>query len=108
MPGRAARAGPAQFPKRLLQRIDFPFVVDLLPLRQFESLEHLLHLVERPLQFLDHQIHLFDGLADSGHRLSTVPAGSRLLYVRRDGRGFDLAGGLRSFSETLGRLRGLG
>jgi len=43
MPALAAVTGPAQLAECLLQRLDFPFVIDFLPLGQFQRFEHFLH-----------------------------------------------------------------
>jgi hypothetical protein len=42
-----------QLPEGALQRLDFSFVRDFLPLNQFQGFEHVFHFVEHVLQLLD-------------------------------------------------------
>jgi hypothetical protein len=101
-----------QVPQRALEILNLAFVIDFLPLGQFECFEHFLHFIERVFEFLDHSVHLVDGVGN-GRR-----------FVRRSGRllrRLILAllglfhGGLRGFGGgggwwrvfTLGRGQGL-
>ena len=61
-------AGAVQAPERPLQGLDFPFVIDLLSLGEFQCFQHQLHFFKRALELLDHLIHLIDRPADRGGR----------------------------------------
>ena len=87
---------PMQAPKGPLQRLNLPFVINLLPLGQFQRFQNILHFIERVFQFIDDLIHLLDGLADRSH------AGSGLRFLRANRLG---AFGERSLFNRLHSLR---
>ena len=87
MPGRSGRSGPAQPPQRLLQGIDLPFIVDLLPLRQLEGFQHFLHLVERLFERFDNLRHFFNRPGDGGGRGFNFSFGQCRRAGRRTRRG---------------------
>jgi hypothetical protein len=74
----AAFSGAVELAQAAAKRFDFLFVPDLLPLGQFESFEHCLHVIQRGSERLDDMIDLLDGLLD-GHG----SPGLRLAHGRR-------------------------
>lgn len=90
-----------------LKTLDFPLVVNLLALGQFQGFEHLFHFVEGVLEFLNYPIYLLDGIADGGRagrgRLLRFRA---LVGYRLDGRRRWLVGNrLGGFSGRRRRFR---
>ena len=61
-----ALSGPMQLAQTTAQGFDFLLVSILLPLGQFQGLEHSLHVVQRASEFIDDLVNLFDGLLN-GH-----------------------------------------
>jgi hypothetical protein len=81
-----ARGGAMQLAEGPLQRLDFPFVIDLLALGEFERFQHQLHLLERAPQFFDDLTHLIDSLADRGSRLTGFRFPSEVRFGAGGGR----------------------
>jgi hypothetical protein len=48
------------------QFLELAFVINLLPLGQFQSFQHVFHFIERVFQFLDDFVDLLDGRAIRG------------------------------------------
>ena len=53
-----------QLPEGALQRLDFSFVLDFLPLNQLQGFQYFFHFVEHMLQLFDDFGDLLDGFAE--------------------------------------------
>lgn len=49
-----------------LKILNFPLVIDFLPLGQFQRFQHFLHFIKRMFEFVDDSVHLLDGVRNGG------------------------------------------
>jgi hypothetical protein len=100
---RRAFSGPVQLPQAAAKRFDLLLVGVLLPLGQFQCLQHFLHLVQGGPEGLDDVVDFFDGLFNRRRWGGLWLAGWQRGNLRFDRERF--GNGLNRFSR-LGRGRG--
>ena len=79
----SAAARLLQTVQRAAQGFDFAFVTELLPLGQFDKLEHFLHLPRNLLQRIENLHHFLNGPVDGGGILFNTGGGGKFLFRRR-------------------------